>query len=329
MTLQQQLHPAEALHPAAPPRDFEVVIHVGYPKTASTWLQETVFGDPDSGFELISGDQPGSRARSVAAFVTVNSFCDDVKKARSFFEEGLRRCAGEQTIPVISDESLCGVPLNNGYSGRHIADRLHRAFPKARILIGIREQKAWAISCYRQYIMEQGTFPLEIFLGRGNEPMGFMPILHSDFLEYDRIVGYYQGLYGRENVLVLPMELLRKDPRGYLQSVLEFCECPGRIERPGDAAMVGLSALALEVRRRLNPLFPNSPLTPPPSTKMHRAQNKLIDAINRLAPRSWSAPLERRWKTVVARRYEGMFQDSNRRLAGLTDIDLAALGYDL
>ncbi len=329
MTLQQHLQPAEGLQPAVAPRDFEVVLHVGYPKTASSWLQDKVFGNPDSGFEFLGGDKYGSRAQTTAAFVTVNSFCDDVKWARSFFEEGLQRCAKGPAVPVISDECLCGNALNNTYSGRYIADRLHWAFPRAKILIGIREQKALAVSYYRQYLMDQGTFPLEVFLGDGNEPLGFEPILRPDYLEFDRAVSYYQRLYGRDNVLVLPIELLRKNSQSYIRSILEFCGCPGKLDRSGDAERVGLSALALEVRRRLNPLMPNNPLTPPPSGWMQRAQNKLINAINRLAPKSWSAPLERQWKAIAARRYEGMFRDSNRRLAELTDIDLAALGYEL
>jgi hypothetical protein len=182
---------------------------------------------------------------------------------------------------------------------------------------------------YCSYIKQSGVFPLEVFLGRGDEPPGFAPILRPDFLKYDRLVAYYQELYGRENLLVLPMELLRKDRQGYIRSILEFCQCPGKIDQPEPARNVSLSPLALEVRRRLNPLVPLNPLTPPPSTPGQRVVYKLAHMIDRLAPKSWGAPLERRWKDFTARRYEGMFRESNRRLAELTGIDLAALGYDL
>jgi hypothetical protein len=313
--------------PGQTSRDFEVVFHVGHQKTASSWLDETIFGNPDSGFVVPYPDD--HRARSVSAFFTVNSFCDDVERARSFFEEGLRRCASGPGVPVISDETLCGDPLIRLYTGRYVADRLHAAFPRAKILIGVREQKAIAVSLYREYLASSGVFPLEVFLGRGDEALGYTPILRPDFLEYDRVVGYYQKLYGRENVLVLPMESLQKDPRGYVESILKFCQCAGRLERLEPARRVGLSAAALKVRRWLNPFIPLSPLTQPPSNAATRIVSKLCYAIDRLAPQSWSTPIERRWKEVVARRYTGMFRGSNRRLAQLTGIDFAALGYEV
>ncbi len=326
MILHQELNHSEKVHQAAPHRDFELVIHVGYPKTATTWFQETVLKDPASGF-LVPWDN--ALGFAMDAFSLVNSFHDDANWARSFFEEGLRRCAGKPGIPIISQEALTGQPLNRQYNARYVADRLRAAFPRAKILIGIREQKSFAVSLYRMYIKLLGAFPLEIFLGRGDEPPGFAPILRPDYLEYDRVVGYYQELYGRENVLVMPIEFLRKDPRAYLQSIIEFCQCPGRIEQPAGPEYVGMSAMALELQRWLNLLFPLSPLNPPSRTLGQRAVGKLVRLIDRHAPKSSSAPLERRWKAIAAQRYDGMYRDSNRRLAELTDIDLAALGYEL
>jgi hypothetical protein len=326
MISQLQRRPVETMDSSQTSRDFEVVLHVGHPKTASTWLQETVFANPDSGF-VIPWDNTGGRA--VAAFQTVNSYVDDSAWARSFFEEGLARCAGGSGIPIISEENLCGNPGERIYNGRYVADRIHAAFPSAKILIGVREQKALAISLYREYLSLDGILRLDVFLGRGDELAGYTPILYPDYLEYDRIVGHFQKLYGRENVLVLPMESLQKDPRGYVESILKFCQCPGRIERPEPARRVGISAAALEVRRWFNPIMPISPLAPPQPTVARRAAFRLSQAIDRLAPKSFSAPLERSWKDIVTRRYTGMFRESNRRLADLTGIDFVALGYEL
>ncbi|MHB1557483.1 MAG: sulfotransferase [Isosphaeraceae bacterium] len=321
---------AEKLHLPSMERDFEVVFHVGYPKTATTWLQQHIFRDPATGF-IVPWSPEEFSGRTASAFYTVNSYDDDPGFTRSFFEEGLRRCAGESGVPIISDEALCGDPCLrvNNYTGRYIADRIHAAFPSARILIGIREQKAIALSLYRQYLQAcDGIFSLEFFLGRGDEPLGWTPILHPDYLEYDRIVAHYQKLFGRENVHVLPMEWLQKDPTAYVQSILEFCRCPGRVESLAQARHVGQSAIALTFRRPLNRLFTANPLSPKPSIGL-RILNKLTRIVNRLAPRSWSTPIERRWKEQVARRYTGRFAESNRRLADLTGLDLAALGYEI
>ena len=297
MISQMQTRPDETMGSSRSSRDFEVVLHVGHPKTASTWLQETVFANPDLGF-VFPWHKDDCRSRTITAFITANSFSDDVALARGLFEEGCTCLAGGPGVPVISDESLCGDPLyRHSCSGRYLADRIHAVFPRAKILIGVREQKAIAISFYREYLFQDGVFPFDVFLGRGDEPLGFTPILHPDFLEDDCVVGYYHKIYGRENVLVLPMEMLARDREGYVRSMLEFCQCSGRIEHLSPPKRVGLSAAALEVRRWLNRLSPSNPLTPPPSTLTQRAVFKLGRVVNRLAPKSFSAPLERSWRT--------------------------------
>jgi hypothetical protein len=233
-------------------------------------------------------------------------------------------------VPVISDECLCGDPtLPHVFPGRFIADRIHAAFPRAKILIGVREQKAIAASFYREYLLGTGRNPIERFVGTGKEWLGFAPILPQEYLEYDWVVGYYQKLYGAQNVLVLPMERLKKDATGYIQSLLDFCECTGRIEDFSPPRHVGLSAAALSVRRRLNPLINPSPMRPPPATFLERCVHKTGRVIHRFAPSRLNIPLEQHWKTVIERRYKGVFRESNRRLAHLTGIDLGALGYEV
>lgn len=303
------------------------MLHVGHPKTATTWLQANLFEKPESGFLI---PWPDSRSLAIAAFVTVNPYLRDPEWSRSLFQSGLDRAGEDEAgrVPVLSDETLCGDPVQRRYTGRDVADRIHAAFPRARVLIGIREQKAMALSAFREYIFMGGTLPLRDFIGTGCEPLSFTPILREDFLSYDLIVGYYQELYGSENVLVLPIEQLRKDRSLYVRNLRSFCGCPGEFEVDAQPAHVGWSALTLGIRRRLNPLLPTSPLSLGRRQMQNRIAYRICDAIDRM-PRRWSHAIERRWKEQISRRYEGAFGESNRRLARLTGIDLGALGYDL
>ena len=306
-------------------REFEIVLHIGHPKTASSWLDAKVFDNPETGFVVPWAD---AGARAIAAFVTANTYDWEPRWARSFFEEELERLANDPRVPVLSQEALCGDPMQRRYDGSEIADRIHQVFPQAKILIGIREQKAIAISTYREFVHQGGTLPLVDFIGTGHEPLGFTPILREDFLAYDLVVGYYQNLYGRENVLVLPIERLQRDQAGYVQAILDFCGCAGRLTSDAKPNNIGKSALALAARRILNPLFQTSPLSVGYKQLSHRVGNRLCLAIDRL-PRRWGASIERRWKDLVARRYAGVYSESNRRLAEMTGLDLASLGYDL
>ncbi len=200
-------------------------------------------------------------------------------------------------------------------------------FLEPGILIGIREQKSMAISCYRQFL-QGGSRTIEDFVGTGHEPLGFTPILQEDHLAYDRVVSYYQGLFDRENVLVLPLEWLQKDRVGYMQAIYDFCGCPARPDIKADPKHVGWSGITLAARRMLNPLIPTSPLSMGYRQLPNRIADRICRGINCL-PRGWSKAIERRWKDAVDRRYTGVFGESNRRLAELTDLDLAALGYQL
>jgi hypothetical protein len=306
-------------------RDFDIVLHIGHLKTATTWLQANIFGNPETGFVVPWAD---ARARAIGAFVTANTYQWEPSWARGFFDEELERLADDPRVPVLSDETLCGNPLHRSYAGRYFADLIHQVFPRAKVVIGIREQKAMAISLYREYIHLGGTRPLVDFIGTGLEPLSFTSILREDFLAYAIVVGYYQKLYGRENVLVLPIERLQKDQAGFVRTILDFCGCPSRFTSEAKPNNVGRSAMALEALRALNPLCQTSPLSAGWKQPRHRVATRLCNAVNRL-PRGWSAGIERRWKDLVARRYAGTFAESNRRLAELTGLDLASFGYDL
>lgn len=126
-------------------------------------------------------------------------------------------------------------------------------------MIGIREQKATALSSFREYIFLGGTLSLEEFIGTGHEALSFTPILREDFLAYDLVVDYYQQLFGAENVLVLPIEQLQKDRAGYIQTIFDFCGCCGRLTAPAEPSHTGWSALALAARRVIEPDDPDQP----------------------------------------------------------------------
>ncbi len=306
-------------------RDFELALHVGHVKTASTWLQQVLFENPESGF-VTPWDDSGGRA--AAAFLNANSYREDAREARSYFDKGLQACARSPRIPVLSEENLCGNPLQRQYTGRHVADRIHACFPSARILIGVREQQSIALSLYKEYLLIDGCLPLEALIGTGDEPLGYTPILQPDFLEYDRVVAYYQELYGREAVLVLPIERLRQDAAGYVKTLLEFCGCSGALTELPAAKRTAQAAAVLALRRRINPWLQGSPLAPWPSTRAQRVVLRATGFASRNLPASLSAPLDRRWRDSIARRYAGRFAASNQRLTRLTGIDFAALGYE-
>ena len=118
---------------------------------------------------------------------------------------------------------MSGYPASGGYDSQLIADRLHRMVPRARVLIVIREQKSFLRSMYSQYVTDGGDLPLSRFLNPPEPHLNRVPGWDFDFLAYHRLIGYYRKLFGPERVLVLPFELLTREPRRFITDILRFC----------------------------------------------------------------------------------------------------------
>jgi len=110
----------------------EVIIHVGFPRTGTTYLQEQVF------------------SKLNVCFI------------RSMFFTDWFRCRRKKTI--ISHESLSLHRYDSSAEEKFaVADALKRIFPNAKIIIGIRNPQSWIRSLYSQYIREGGTKTFDEF----------------------------------------------------------------------------------------------------------------------------------------------------------------------
>lgn len=301
-----------------------VLLHVGYIKTATTFLQNQLFSGPAEGLELGGGDQ--TRSLMVQHFLLSDDYTFDPIGTRAALEQISQPVRARGNIPVWSEEMLLGNPPTRTYNGWRTAQKLHQTFPQAKVLITIRRQQTIAFSMYREYILGGGTLPLRSFIGTGQEPDGFSPILVPDFLQYDRAVAHFHTLFGAGNVCVLPQELLFSDPHQYFERLAEFTDCPIELDRPRPPQHVSESAAMLGIRRHANRLIVNDPLTPMPST-LKRVVNSGLRRLARVIPDRASERTKSQLKAVIAEHYETVFDASNARLEHMTGLDLAALGY--
>jgi hypothetical protein len=151
------------------------------------------------------------------------------------------------------------------------------------------------------------------------------------FYMYDRLVRAYRERFGAEQVLVLPYELLARDPLAYVDRVARFTGAPitasGRekvsampvanvsIGRPGTAIKRVLNAM---IRSWLNPAGPLD--SPDLNYYVGRAVLRL-DRILAPGGRGSAAP------SAIRERLSGCYEVSNRVLADLVGLDLAEYGY--
>ncbi|MEM7239649.1 MAG: hypothetical protein AAF501_17725, partial [Pseudomonadota bacterium] len=155
--------------------DGPSIFHVGYIKTGTTFLQNQVFCRPEFGLAIAGG--AASRSQLITEFVLSDGYGFDpaATNARLVGLEEDSRARG--LVPVWSDETLLGNVVERRYDGQVSAARiLALAMPK-KVLITIREQRSFALSAYREYVKQGGRNTLEHFIGSGQEPVSFTPIL--------------------------------------------------------------------------------------------------------------------------------------------------------
>jgi hypothetical protein len=305
----------------------KLLIHIGLHKTGSSWLQQSVFLDRELGFNTINAAE---RREAVYDFVNPDVFDYDSKATRNRYRPQLDAAEAEGLFSVISHERLSGYPSGGGYDRRLIADRLHETFPEARILIVLREQRSVIEAMYSQHITDGGTGSVKRYLQTPEPGLGRRPYFRLGFYEYDKLIAYYQKLFGPERVLVLPFEMLRSNADGFLGEVQRFCGLPVQPAARSKVVNVRRPLLMQYVQRPLNYLVNRNELSD--GALIHiprfaRRFGRLRAAFDMVSP----ATLERRLRSGLRKRISDHvgehYEESNRRTEQLTGLDLAQFGY--
>lgn len=312
--------------PAAAAAAAPVLIHVGFHKTGSTWLQQQLFADP-ARFASVD-DAP--RHRLVEDLVMPDPLAYDPVAVAHRYAPALALARESGRTLALSHERLSGYPSSGGRDRAMIAERLRATFPDARILIVIREQRALIDSMYRQHITDGGVEGVARFLATPEPGLGRKPSFTTDLYAFDRLIALYQQLFGESRVLVLPVERLGADPQGFADAVAALCGRPPLPIAPSRAANQRRPLLMQQVQRPLNFLFYHNELSPGALIhipRFHKRYARLRRLFEIASPRFVEAALGRRLERAIAAHVGDHFAASNARTERLTRLDLAALGY--
>ena len=298
------------------------VLHVGYHKTATSWLQRCFFPALGDRIALFG------RAALWRELIAPPSLDFDPERCRSHVAALLAK-PPPGTVCVFSAERLSGNPHSGGYDAADLAGRLEAVFGEARVLIVVREQADMLVSIYKQYVKMGGTCTFTEYLSPPHD--GRIPLFRLSNFRYHRLVEHYRGLFGETRVLVLPYELLQRSAGRFARRVLDHIGLEG-VEPPPQAferrINVSMSDLQTALRRRANLLAGGGSLHPvrPKAPRLAAGLFRLIDALAAAdAARRRPGPLHARALRVAGDRYVS----SNRRLQRYVSCDLAALGYRL
>ena len=300
------------------------LIHIGYHKTGTTWLQQHLFSDAKMGFGHVV--LPSERPQLSQDFILVNELDFDAEKAKQAFAPRIADITKAGQIPVVSAERLSGAFQAGGYDSAWIARRLAASLPESRILIVIREQKSMMFSAYVQYIRGGGPRKLSHYFKGPKRAKGFLPSFGMEHFKYDRLVAQYQALFGKEQVLVLPYEQFRKDPKAFTKSILDFSAAKYNLEHLDQLPFQqkvnkGYSAVTLSLKRRYNRGFVDSSLNQgvriPLPERAEKSFVRTVQTMENLIPGGIKNRQQAKLKAQIAKKAKGYFETSNQNLQSI------------
>jgi hypothetical protein len=310
----------------------DLLVHIGFHKTASTWLQRELFDFDSRQFCPLCPDRMANAGKFIGRhFVRdresrlLSSFDLNTRVVRDEVAGVLEQVDLAGRIPVISYERLSGNPHAGSFDARLIADRIRAAFPRARMFCVIREQADMIVSTYFQYLKIGGTDSLRNYLARSYD--GRRPGCSPSAFVYVDLIRYYREIFPPERVLVLPYEMLRDNATQFLQRI-------------GDFTGTDIAALADRARVSHNPRREDFLVTRFPLLNLFRCKSSVnnysplylpgaeyllrgVDALIPLSNQRHQRRVRRRVEAIIGDRYAA----SNRELSELIGIDLSRYGY--
>lgn len=302
------------------------VIHVGYHKSGSTWLKECVLR-PEHGFYC----PPTRRSGAVAeALIIPDAWTFSSERSRASFTTDLEYSARHGLVPVISDENLVGKMWNTGFPyGHEVAWRVRQTFPDGLILIVIREQCASLYSRYQQYVKEGGTWSIQEVLNPPSWRDGFRRMYDWNLLDYASVIQRYCDLFGRESVLVLPVEMLRSSPKAFLEKLSSFCDVPEIPLSSNVPTNTGLGGVTVALLRAYNRLVDvcNDPRKKSYRIR-HRVQKKIRNVSELWVPHELQERQGMKMRCYIADLVAEQYSETNRQVSELIGMDLSKYGYN-
>lgn len=309
-----------------------MLIHIGYPKTATTWLQKNIFYRNDRGFIPLTGETGSPKT-------IPNYFCDpkteifsDCTKIKNYIETHSNYAEDVNNF-VISYEGLASDEFYPNYEWAMGAEKLKSVFPEAKILIGIREQKSMIFSLYFQYLSIRGWRSLKGFLKNHdyNCPSTFSSL---EYLRFDRLILKYQELYGKKNVFVYPYEVFDCGKgQKIIEQLAHFYPANIPLDRLDFSDRVNTKRnmyFILSITRHLGLIIGKYRPLSKKFSFLFRYFQILRLYLSRL-------PLPKRIERIWIERHRSIinnfvgdyYKDSNQRLEKLCGLKLKHLGYDL
>lgn len=300
------------------------VVHIGYHKTATTWLQRELFPRATS-HDMISRKQ----VQDIFLAPGGLHFCPVEAREKL-------AVAGRNRPLLLSEENLSGYLHNgglHGFLGPEAARRIHAVLPDSSIVIFIRNQFEICRASYAQYVSGGGTWGQGRYFETACKVRGALtrpwkaPAFEFEHFEFDRLVAYYDSLFGAENVHVYPYEWLldRNMLIDRMERDLGLTFGDGEAEncrRNGSLSPVAIGMMRfVNLFTRQSVVNKNCIVDLPGGQIMRHAAKLAAQKVPSGDRRGMRLP------EGIRERIAGHYPESNRRLMASRNLPLEELGY--
>jgi len=232
---------------------YKIYFHVGYPKTATSFLQDYIFTQ----LKNVNYIPTSHIVESLLKIIVQDEF--------NFNYETIREDIQKKLIPnksnIISFESLCGEFRFKNINQKLIADRLCKLFPESYIIFTIRNQYDLIESLYKQEIHQGGTKKFTEFINYKNGKLlpSYSPIdgrINLEMINYVPIINYYADIFGSSHIKIILFEIIKaKGISSFIKEIVSFLGTNEPIIIPHKITNESFQSHQIKIARFLNRLF--------------------------------------------------------------------------
>ena len=205
----------------------QIYLHVGLPKTGTTYLQHRYFPVlKNIGFACLAEPFNRSLGLFFEELAYANPTFYPLEEKRRELWSLLSKVSDDKIL--ISCEELFGWFHLNFANNGFIAETLHKLIPDAKLIVIVRGQSDWLESAYKQTLRQFSSETINDFLrfrGGAFETRRLFPgrpQINVTELNYHTYIANYARLFGRDSLLVLPFEQFERDRSAFLMRLSSF-----------------------------------------------------------------------------------------------------------
>lgn len=192
------------------------LIHIGYPKAGSTFLQAWFEQHPELRYA------PGG---GLGGFYSIYELCRPSEQSFKYFVtsyEGIatpHQDAGRIRTDLGREKQRRPQAIKQDQKA--VCSVLRDLYPGSTILIITRGFKEMVMSGYSQYVRSGGTLHIADVYQRdlSERSAEYIETDDNNHYDFDYLIGLYAAAFGEENLIIAPYELLRDDQSAFLATL--------------------------------------------------------------------------------------------------------------